>query len=258
MGRINFEEHLREKLDGRTLQPSANAWERLSSRLDQEKPRNTKSGIWWISVAASIVGAFFVASIFMDDKSVSTELVEESIEENSIRLNEVPAVLEEFETNQIAETGDVDAVKTQPSVQKEAGTLKKDRGHVVSLVNSSPSEGLAKQEVSPPLKENDQKAIIQESHDFISLKVEEVVAEVQTRTNNHQTITGDEIEALLAKAQRDIANQRILNNQVQKIDAAALLLDVETELEQSFRERVFNALGEGFNKVRTAVAERNN
>ena len=63
---------------------------------------------------------------------------------------------------------------------------------------------------------------------------------------------------LLAKAQREIELQRILNNSNYKIDAAALLSDVESELERSFRDKVFDALGEGYQKIRTAVAERNN
>ena len=81
---------------------------------------------------------------------------------------------------------------------------------------------------------------------------------VQKIQNENNTVTPDEIDALLAKAQRDISNNRILQANTQKVDAAALLLDVETELERSFRDRVFDALGEGFNKVRSAVAERNN
>jgi hypothetical protein len=93
---------------------------------------------------------------------------------------------------------------------------------------------------------------------FINKKVDEVVVAVQKIQNENNTVTPDEIDALLAKAQRDISNNRILQANTQKVDAAALLMDVETELERSFRDRVFDALGEGFNKVRSAVAERNN
>jgi hypothetical protein len=63
------------------------------------------------------------------------------------------------------------------------------------------------------------------------------------------------VEALLNNARREIETQRILNNP--KVDATALLEDVEWELEKSFRDKVFDALGEGFQKVRTAVTERN-
>ena len=85
-----------------------------------------------------------------------------------------------------------------------------------------------------------------------------MVVAVQELQNTKNEVTPDEIDALLAKAQRDIANNRILNSNTDKVDATALLRDVETELERSFRDKVFEALGDGFNRIRTAVIERNN
>jgi len=38
----------------------------------------------------------------------------------------------------------------------------------------------------------------------------------------------------------------------------ALLTEVEGELDQSFRDQIFEKLKSGFLKVRTAVADRNN
>ena len=93
---------------------------------------------------------------------------------------------------------------------------------------------------------------------FIENKVDEVVARVKEIQHKNNQVTPEEIDALLANAQREIKTRQILNPETQKVDAAALLLDVELELEQSFREKVFDALGESFNKIRTAVVERNN
>ncbi len=45
----------------------------------------------------------------------------------------------------------------------------------------------------------------------------------------------------------------IYNN---KVDATKLLSVVEDELETNFRDRVFEALGDGYEKVRTAVVNR--
>ena len=63
------------------------------------------------------------------------------------------------------------------------------------------------------------------------------------------------MEEMLNTARRDLQTQRILKSP--KVDATALLQDVEWELEKSFRDKVFDALGEGFRKIRTAVIERN-
>ena len=41
-----------------------------------------------------------------------------------------------------------------------------------------------------------------------------------------------------------------------KVDAIKLLSVVEDELETNFRDRVFEALGDGYEKIRTAVVNR--
>ena len=82
-----------------------------------------------------------------------------------------------------------------------------------------------------------------------------MVASVKKLQENNTKVTAAEVEALLNNARRDIQTQRVLNSP--KVDAAALLQDVEWEVEKSFRDKVFDALGEGFNKIRTAVSERN-
>ena len=89
-------------------------------------------------------------------------------------------------------------------------------------------------------------------------KVAEVVEAVLALQVQNNTVTPEEIDALLAQANRDLANRRLLEQADGKMDPMALLNDVELELEQSFRDRVFEALGSGFDKVRTAVVERNN
>ena len=66
----------------------------------------------------------------------------------------------------------------------------------------------------------------------------------------------DLLNSLLLKAQDEIHSREILNTK--KVDATALLNMVESELETNFRDKVFEALGDGYEKVRTAVVERNN
>jgi hypothetical protein len=78
-----------------------------------------------------------------------------------------------------------------------------------------------------------------------------VVASVQDIQSKNKEVSMGEIDALLAQAQRDIAMERILS--ATKVDAQALLMDVELDLERTFRDRVFYALGEGFDYVKTTV-----
>ncbi|WP_373940640.1 hypothetical protein OEG92_10220 [Polaribacter sejongensis] len=47
----NIDKNIKEKLDNRTINPSASAWERLSAQLD-EQPKQKKKG-WFFYVGAS-------------------------------------------------------------------------------------------------------------------------------------------------------------------------------------------------------------
>ena len=90
------------------------------------------------------------------------------------------------------------------------------------------------------------------------LKVMEVVAEIKAMQHAETKVTNREIDSLLKQAQRDILKQKIFDESMQTVNADALLQDVEVELEQSFRAKVFDALKENFGSVKTAVAERHN
>ncbi len=80
---------IKDKFDGREIQPSAGSWERLAVRLDKEKKTNKKPIIMWLgAVAAILVVALMVVPSFfgMDNtESTSPQLVVEEpmIEENS-------------------------------------------------------------------------------------------------------------------------------------------------------------------------------
>ena len=59
-------------------------------------------------------------------------------------------------------------------------------------------------------------------------------------------------------AEKAIFKEKIKNTNTQTFDADALLQDVEADLQQSFRAKVFEALKSSYETVKTAVAERNN
>jgi len=71
-------------------------------------------------------------------------------------------------------------------------------------------------------------------------------------------VSDAEINTLLDQAQKEISLHRLYNETTKKVDANALLEDVEADLEQSFRNRAFKAIKSGYKYVKTAVAERNN
>ena len=69
-------------------------------------------------------------------------------------------------------------------------------------------------------------------------------------------VTDDQIEALLAEARAEVGNERVMY-QTAAYDADNLLLEVETELEHSFRQQVFELIKDGLQKTRNAVVNIN-
>lgn len=263
MAPIKFEENIRERLEAREMQPSHSAWNKLSAQLD-DVPEKKGNKFIWFAVAAAIVGALVAVSVFINDSSISSEkndkLVKEETQTNK-RLQK------DVENNVFTNNSEAIPKKEVAAIEEVSEEKTEESTKVVTQSVVTPAKYIAKNDMEPVISKvmevvkNDEESIIKKSNltqeeIIFNTKVDKVVAEVMALQNNNGTITAEEIDALLQSAQKDIATQRILSSQ--KVDATALLLDVEFELERSFRDKVFDALGDGFQKIRTAVVERNN
>lgn len=254
-----FEEHIRTQLQERELQPSKEAWAKLETQLGDTKGSNKTM---WFAIAASLVAIIVVGSFLLTGTGeVSNEIVQEipSIEKETAPV-EVVANTEEstpVENNKTTPQENQmvpkqDSPRQQLAATNDSGSKASESKGILPEKVQLKEEGIARIEPQEPLL----KEI--ETKDIVNRKVDEVVAEVQRLTEENATVTPQEIEALLTQAQRDISNQRLLKEATTSIDPASLLKDVESEMERSFRDKVFDALGEGFNVVRTAVVQRNN
>jgi hypothetical protein len=262
MAPYKLEDNIREKLEARELKPSADAWKKLEARLDAEQPK--KKTVLWYYVAASFVGFLILASVFFsrNNAEVGNQIVNETIEQKSVEKQ--PEVIpNNSQSEEIAsEENHVETVekiapkketeKKQKPNSDQLKSLPQKKSEVDKKIESV--EAIAK--VTKVEAEQALKTTLEKEEDkLFNNKVDEVVASVKKMQENNTEINVTDVEALLNNARREIETQRILNNP--KVDATALLEDVEWELEKSFRDKVFDALGEGFQKVRTAVTERN-
>ena len=262
MGSIKFEENIREKLEGRELQPSPDAWKKLSGKLD-ETEEQTGSKLMWYAVAASFIGILIVTSVFFSRNENTnedhTDFVEVNASENEVMNNELKSkevvnVLES-ESNVVAS----EEVKTNLEKNIIKPNEKKKNLIVRKSIEEKTFEAVA--QVETPIQVEQEKEISNENYlskEDIALnaKVKEVVTQLEQLKKNKATISIEELDALLANAQREIQTERILSSN--KVDPEALLGDVEWELEQSLRDKLYYALGDGFQFVKTAIVERNN
>tara|TARA_R110000868_G_scaffold213709_1_gene463809 strand:+ start:4375 stop:5154 length:780 start_codon:yes stop_codon:yes gene_type:complete len=255
---IKFEEHIKDKLENRTIRPSIDAWNRLESSLGAPKKQHKSKPFVWIGVAASIVGALFVVSQFFNKDEIKT---------NSPSIVVTPKIKKQIESTDVVlekESGtkmlelssksksDSESKTNQIIVKPFVKELDKDQTQVASikkvvLQNANTSE-------SPNMKSVGLK---QEALSFEDQKIQDVVAQVQSLKDQNETVSDAEIDNLLQQAQKEIRLKQLYNKNIGVVDARLLLQDVEQELDKSFRDKAFEILKANFNFIKTAVARRN-
>lgn len=232
-----FEKHIKTALQERSITPSDNAWEVLEKQLgDAPSKKNTNYWYW----GAASIAILLIASVFF----LKTD-----------KVAEVPVQIVDVDKDQKLET--IEITPTQNSIEEEIV--------VDEAVAETPTQQKEKTIERKPLFKEEalQKSIkitndvVAEVIDVETQKAQEVAAKIQALQNSKTAVTDAEIEALLLQAQKEIRKERILATQ-SRVDAMALLLDVEEELDKSFKDKVFEALKKGFEEAKTAVANRNN
>ncbi|TPN85872.1 hypothetical protein [Aquimarina algicola] len=271
MAPLKFEDRMREKLEGHTIEPSSNSWERLALRIDNtqlQKKNNQKK--WWLAVAAIFIGILTTTMLFRTNTSspnnTSTKFV---VQDTSIIKNTNEKSIENRDTNKQLVKNDTLIVEKKyditTSVAKTVeATRQKKENQTSSMVqvedkNTRNSNTTIANTI---LKEN--KEILVTPNDIVPIhdsiihnKVEEVIAKVAELEKNNRSVSDEEIDQLLYKAQREIAQEKIFQSDYAKVNATALLEEIEGELDETFKKRVFEALKTGFQKVKTTIVERN-
>ncbi|MGB3150513.1 MAG: hypothetical protein WBB27_07590 [Maribacter sp.] len=249
-----FEKYIKSKLEEREITPSKNAWTRISSQLIKED-KKPKRGYLWYGVAASIIIVVGI-SIFYINSGMGEALMEESIVEMPTKvkpeesseidseltpeINSNTIVLEESFEEEIKRT---ETKPVAPKAAKERISLKENTNRDVALVSNKEK-----------ILDTFNVGVVPE--DVLNSKIEEILAQVDVLEQSTE-LTDAEVDSLLRMAQEDILTKKLFNPN-NTVDAITLLTEVEDELDQSFRNQIFESLKTGFLKVRTAVADRNN
>ena len=244
-----FEKHIKTKLQEREIQPSANAWSKIASELNDDDAKK-KPVYLWKGIAASVVVLIGIAMFYFNGNTAVTKIPTEIVDiEKDRTLNEVsekdvlPIGKEEVEVVAHSETEtSIEKVVEEENIlikEQEPLVLKDEIEVAVNQVPTSTSV---------------EKSVV--TDDIINSKVAAVIAQVTVLEQN-STVTDAEVDSLLKRAQDEILRDKIFNKD-KSVDAMALLTEVEDELDQSFRDQIFDSLKAGFIKVRTAVADRNN
>ena len=251
MGLYNLENNIREKLENREITPSKEAWKKLELQLGESKP--TRAIGWYYYLAAGILVLLILSSVFIQHKNeLENNLVRETFPKKENIEKQVEIASQSTDSSAIKKSSSKEGSKDN-SIEVKPASLKESAVDKKILKQEMLAE--SSKTIKPESTENSILAEENPENTFLDVKANEVVASVRLLQNTNGEVTMDEVENLLYNAQRDIQVSKILLKP--KVDATALLNDVEWDLEKSFREKVFNTLGEGFHKIRTAFSGRN-
>ncbi|MEN2488056.1 hypothetical protein AAYQ05_09690 [Flavobacterium sp. B11] len=234
----NFEKDFREKLNDRKIDPSDKAWDRLNAMLSVAEEKKPKKSRKWLYIAASIVGFLLVGTIYFN-RSETVEIKKDT-----------PIVLEQ---------------KTNRDTVNAVGINKND---VVSVSNHH-QKRIMKNTPAPVGIHNQNKNSEQlENNVALSVKndLKEDTAIVNSfESKNHQSENKSKYisaEKLLAEVNGKVetnATDEIIkkNRKAVSVNPNDLLLNAETELNQSYRESALDKFNKNLKVVKSAIANRN-
>ncbi|WP_299251100.1 hypothetical protein [uncultured Lacinutrix sp.] len=250
MAPIKYEEDIKSRLDKRTIKPSAKSWDTLSQRLDNEEKKNNKKGFWWLGIAASIIGVLLVSNFFLNietTNNINTIIVEENTTIDTLKTEiknkksnyKTEEVIVDSEEHLKTKNTTKPAIKTKNYLAKNTST-KKATTNNIEVTNIQIVKALV-------LEEN----TIKNKQSLVS--IENATQKTQTKKQN---VIDSEIDNLLAQATENIARERSKTVKI-PIDYNGLLIAVEDNIDESFRDKILKAVKKGYKTVKESVAERN-
>ena len=221
MGLNKFENQIQEKLYSREIQPSAQAWDRLDAMLSVKENKKPKRGFAWLYSAASIIGFVFFGLLFYNQENTrvkdNNQIVVEVKDKEQLVLPE--------EVNQSEITNDpkeVVLIETKKEIVKVKNTNRK-----IQEFTKVPLQSKEIIVVATPLK------------------TEEKANEPTNPTT------------LLASVETKNEQIKNVNKPKLKIDASALLSQVDGEITLTFRQKVFKTINKNYDTAKGAVVSRN-
>lgn len=232
----NWEEQIKQGLQGREIQPSAQAWDRLDAMLTIAEEKKTKRpfGVYfrYMAIAASVLaflslGFYFTSNLPELEANTPTGVTQKEGSES--QSPPAGATVNELHKGTPAQT---ETVAVQP--------IKIQTNGVNSKSTAPPSnKRIINQQAIPTT----------ESYAATAVPAPQTVVQIQPM--NPQNTTGVIPKKDVALAQPQLAKTNI------KVDASSLLNQVDGELNQSFRERMFDRLNRNYQSAKSALATRN-
>ena len=256
MAPVKFEEDIKSKLEERTIEPSEKAWAKLSGRLDEDEGSG-KNRFWLLSVAAGFLLILFtVIQVMRSPEEINTEdsyAVEETkdivVSDESVTDNTPQVAMDNELIQTVAETEEVHKSESQSTV-----VTRKTSTYMAQNKEESSDQRVTIDEL-PRATENTEITEAVVSNDLDESLIREVL---QDSRASGQDQLDRETDSLLKAAQKELLMDKAMMEHTTIVQANELLMEVEEEVEPSLKSRVYEVIKDGYKKVKTVVAQRNN
>lgn len=266
MGLSDFEKELKTKLEDRTITPASDSWDKVMAQIEVKELKKGVSVWYWvaaITIPVLVVTSIYIksgdeigADVVVVDNDVATTINETDTSVSVTKESEKPIVgftdTEEVEVSRVADT----AVKEHSIVEKKV----LDNSTIAELDNTTDK----KLEVTkgPFDKEVNAASVANVTVDSLeNRKVAQIMNKLSELNADGTEITDATVDSLLMIAQRELAMEKksLYTNQFSNTDLMAmeLLSEVENELDKSFKDKIFDALQDGYIKIKSSLAVRN-
>lgn len=250
MAHNKFEDQIREKLNSREIQPSAQAWDRLDAMLTVAEEKKTKRSPFlsfrFVGIAAAIAILLIAGMFFFSQKNaeINTEnnVVGTEIEKDTIQNKDDSFQTPIVEKKQVAES-----TGTQSSNAQNQNSNKEE----VSIINQ---KTINQKQSNNPLINREKQIEYLLNSDVAIKDIPKMSTGSQIISGGNKEIKSDDF--LLAGLDKT-ASQSTNNKTSVKVDAKSLLSQVDGELELTFREKVINRVSKNYKEVKVALANRN-
>lgn len=256
MGTERFEDKIKKQLRDREITPSAGSWEKLSTKLyaTEEKKRPIT---FWIGIAASIIGGILILSLVFNNLTPSDtpEIVDAPKEEVKLEITPVETSEEIFiPAKKVEEQVATSEINKEPITPRSNPILSPER-----QMHQNNREAVVVIDNRSLLQQQTVRTSIEPATDKIfDLKLNDAINSVIVNVENGKTVTDAEVNMLLAEAANKLSEEHYKADfAVGKVNPQDLLQEVEFEMDDSFRDKLFEILKEGYLKAKTAVANRN-
>lgn len=232
-----LENQIREKISAREINPSASSWDRLDAMLSIAENKKPKRNFKWLFIAAGIVGFVFVGWFLLNQNDTTSEINNTNavVESNTDAVN---AIKEKEVEKPIFHTKEsIPSIKNQKAIKNTA----------IAAVATSKT-ALAK------IKKGQDKATPSVKSETVDPESIAEVVPQKTEEKRKETVNSS---ALLAASDLNASEKTNQNKSKLKINANALLSQVDGEIELTFRQKTIKTISKKFESAREAIVSRN-